>query len=109
MELIFWVIFPIIIIGFIALAIKNYLHFRYFKIVKNYPKGLDYFDFLWPFNKYFFDQLQVTFPFFLTEYKGGLSKEHADKAKRLEKYIFICLILFYLGISMIVIGKILEE
>lgn len=91
----------ILTIGVIAFGMKNYLHFKYFKITKNYPGELTYWNFNNSFATYFVDQISTFFPFFIKTQNTDLNKVDLNKLKTLEKYIKICLILFYVGILMI--------
>ncbi len=97
----------ILTIGLLALGIKYYLHFMYFKIVKGYPKELSFWSFKNSMFSYFRDNLCAFLPFFI---KNRKESELGDlkKVTRLKKFIIVCLILFYLGVTMISIGIILQ-
>jgi hypothetical protein len=108
-DLIINIIFPIIFgLGIIALYIKSYLNFKYFKIAYHYPVNLKYFQFLGSF-KYFGDIFQIILPFFLKINLESLTDEEKLLCTKLEKYMFICLIIFYIGLLIIPLGIKLQK
>ncbi len=109
LELIIEYILPLTLgIGFVAFGIKVYLNFKYFKTVKNYPPDLTYFQFTRSF-KYFGEAIETILPFFLKNSLKTLTEDEKLICKKLEKYILICLIMFYIGILTIPIGIKLQE
>lgn len=105
METLIHKVLPTILtFGITAFGIKYYLHFKYFKIVKKYPKGLTFWDFNNSILTYFIDQLSAFFPFFVKSKTIELNMEDLGKAKKLEKLIKLCLILIYIGLLMIPLG-----
>ena len=103
-DIIINIIFPFILgLGFIALHIKTYLNFKYFKIAYHYPVNLNFFQFLSSF-KHFGDSFQIILPFFLKINLESLTDEEKLLCTKLEKYMFICLIIFYLGLLFIPLG-----
>lgn len=87
--------------GCLSLGVKGYLHFKYLKIVENYPKDL---KFIQIGSHNFFDLFTITLPFFWRFRDDKIPHKHVNTCKLLEKLINICLIFFYLGILSLIIG-----
>jgi hypothetical protein len=109
LEFLIEYILPLIIgIGFVAFGMKVYFNFKYFKTVKNYQTNLTYFQFISSF-KHFRDAFETILPFFLKNSLKTLTEDEKLICRKLEKYILICLILFYIGMLTIPIGIKLQE
>jgi len=92
------IIFPsLLLIGFIALGIKHFLNFKYFKIAYRYPSDLTYFKFLSSFQ-YFIDIFLTIIPIYFKINLVNINDKEKLICRRLEKHMKICLILFYIGL-----------
>jgi hypothetical protein len=89
------------ILGMISMGIKGYLHFKYLKIIENYPKDL---KFIWIGTYKFLDMFLIILPFFWNNNLDKLTNGQKAKCRLLEKLINICLIFFYFGVLSIIIG-----
>ena len=110
-ELIIKYIIPFLLgIGFVAFGMKVYFNFKYFKIVYGYPTDLTYFQFNGSFRfRYFWDSFETILPFYLKRNLEALTEDEKLICTKMEKYMFICLTLFYIGMLTIPIGIKLQE
>ena len=106
--LLLYILPTLFFIGFGGLFIKPYLNFKYYKIVYSYPHDLKYFQFINSF-KYLTDNIWTVLPFFLKNNLETLTDEKQLICRKLEKHIFICLTMLYIGMATIPIGIKLQE
>lgn len=103
------IIFPsLLLIGFLALGIKHFLNFKYFKIAYRYPTNLTYFKFLSSF-RYFGDIFLTILPIYFKIRLENVTDREKQICEHLEKYMQICLTLFYIGLIIIPISLKLQE
>jgi len=108
-ELTFRYILPFLLgIGFVALGLKGFFNFKYFKIVYNYPTELTYFQFIGSF-RHFWSAFQTLLPFYLKKNLETLTDDRKLICRKMEKYMFICLTMFYIGMLTIPLGIKLQE
>jgi hypothetical protein len=108
-ELIIEYILPFLLgIGFVAFGMKAYFNFKYFKIVYNYPTDLTYSQFISSF-RHFWAAFETILPFYLKNNLETLTEDEKLICRKLEKYMFICLTMFYIGLLTIPIGIKLQE
>lgn len=95
MTLINYVLHAFFIVGLVAMFLKVYFHFNYFKICEKYPKDAK----LIYFGVYSFeDAFLALLPFFWRFSPEKIPEEQVKKCRLLEKLINICLMLFYVGL-----------
>lgn len=93
-------------LGFLSFGFKGYLHFKYLKIVENYPKDLKFIQ-IGAYN--FFDLFVIILPFFWRFQDDKIPHGQFNTCKLLEKLINICLTFFYFGILLLILGIKLQK
>lgn len=99
----------ILILGFISYFFKVYYHFLYLKILKKYPKNINFLSMAGFSFKYYFDRLETILPFIKKRKKINLSSEEVAKLEILEKRIFFFLIVSIIGFLTIPLGIYLQK
>jgi hypothetical protein len=101
-EILIKYILPFVfMLGYVMIGFKIYFHFKYLKIIENYPKDLKLLQ-IGGYN--FFDLFVIILPFFWRFRVDKIPRDQINTCKKLEKLINICLTLFYLGILSMILG-----
>ena len=90
-------------IGILAYGIKIILHFKILKLQNRFDGDISFIQFMQEPFKNFLDKITVCLPFYLPS-KTLNNEQNIKRIKQINKYIIICLILFWFGILMIPIG-----
>lgn len=94
----------ILIIGFLSYFLKVYYHFLYLKKIKNYPENIGILNNHGFSIVYLADRLETILPFLLKRDKIKFKDDDRIALEHLEKRIFICIIIFIIGMCSIPLG-----
>lgn len=94
------------ILGIFSLGLKGFLHFKYLKIIENYPKDL---KFIQIGSHNFFGLFRIILPFFWRFQESRFPVGQTNNCRQLERLINICLRLFYWGMISLISGVVLSN
>ena len=96
-------------IGIIGYFVKTILHYNYLKRTNKNLENLNFLEFFGQF-KYRSEAIEAMLPFFLKKKNTeSLPEEDREECEQLEKYIKICLWIFYIGFIYMALAVFLNE